>query len=230
MKVLAIIKVTFGLAGAGMLAGAIALGASTRHFLAAAERAEGTVIDLLPSRSSSSDSVLYSPVVEFKTPDGREYEVRSKVASSPPSYEEGEKVTVLYRPEAPGDAQIDGFFSLWGGTAILGALGTVFFSIGAALWAVPAWSARRARHLAAHGTRVQAEVREIERNTRIEVNGVHPWRIVARWKDPITAEYHEFRSDNLWTDPGELRQHFITVFLDSDNAKRYHMDTSFLAG
>lgn len=231
MRALQIIKVTFGLAGMGMLAGAIALGVSTRHFVASAQHAEGTVIDLLPSRSSSGDSVLYSPVVEFKTPDGREFEVRSSVASDPPSYHEGEKVTVLYRPEAPGNAQISGFFSLWGGTLVLGILGAVFFSIGAALWAVPAWSSRRARRLTAHGTPVQAEVQGVERNTRIKVNGVHPWCIVARWKNPVTAEYHEFRSGNLWTDPGEgFRQQFITVFVDNDNPRRYHMDTSFLAG
>jgi len=228
VKVLAIIKVTFGLAGAGMLAAAIALGTSTRLFIASAQHAEGTVIDILPSRSSSGDSVLYSPVVAFTTADGREFEVRSSVASDPPGYQEGDKVTVLYTPDAPDHAQISGFFSLWGATMVMGILGTVFFCIGAVLWAVPAWSARRARHLTAHGTPVQAEVQEVERNTRIEVNGVHPWRIVARWKNPVTAEYHEFRSQNLWTDPGEHQ--FITVFVDNENPKRYHVDTSFMAG
>ena len=230
MKVLGVIKVTFGLVGVGLLAAAIALGLSTRHFLASAQRAEGTVIDVLPSRSSSGDTVLYSPVVEFKTPDGREYEVRSKVASSPPSYKEGERVTVFYKTDAPGEAEISGFFSLWGAPLILGLLGGVFFSIGAVLWAVPVWRTRRARQLIATGTPVQAEVQEVERNTGLMVNGVHPWRIVARWKNPITAEYHEFRSTNLWTDPGEdVRHQFITVFVDNHDPRRYHMDTSFLA-
>ena len=74
VKVLSVIKVTFGLVGAGLLAGAIAVGVSTRQFLAAAQRAEGTVVDVLPYRSGSSDgSVLYTPVVEFKTPDGQQH-------------------------------------------------------------------------------------------------------------------------------------------------------------
>ena len=227
MQAIAVIKYSFFLIGAAMLIGAGALVHTTRTFLASAERTEGTVIALVATRGSGG-STLYSPVVAFRAIDGRAIEWTSSVASSPPAHDEGETVTVLYRADAPDDARLDGFFPLWGGAAIVGGLGSAFFLTGLAMIAVPAWSNRRARHLAATGIPVQAKVQDIERNVMVEVNGRHPWRIVARWKDPVTAEYRVFRSQNLWQDPGEhLQSDYVTVFLDGSNPGRYHMETRF---
>jgi hypothetical protein len=230
MKVISVIKYAFFLVGAAMLIGAAWMVHSTREFLAGAQRTEGTVVALVPSRGSSG-STLYSPVVTFRSADGRDIEVRSRVASNPPAHDEGETVSVLYRPAAPGDAQVESFFSLWGGASIVGGIGSAFFLVGLSMILVPVWSDRRARHLAATGLPVQARVQDIERNVMVEVNGRHPWRIVARWKDPVTAEYRVFRSRNLWQDPGEhLQSDYITVYLDENNPRRYHMDTGFLTG
>ncbi len=87
-------------------------------------QAEGTVIDLAESRDE--DGTSYAPVIRFQTQGGREFEFKSNYYSSPPQYKVGQKVTVIYPPERPGEAQVKGagnllvlIFGLVGGFEIL---------------------------------------------------------------------------------------------------------------
>lgn len=229
MNAAAIAKYTFLAIGAAMLIGSAALVAHTRGFVASALRAEGTVIDILPNRSGNSASVTYSPVIEFRTAAGKLVEVRSSTSSNPPAYTEGDKVQMLYLADTPEDARLAGYLSLWGAPTVAASLGAVFLLIGGALIVWPIRAEKRARYLTEHGTPLQAEVREIALNRSYQVNGRHPWRIVAQWKDPVTADFHIFRSANLWGDPSEhLPGAFVTVFIDGQNPRKYHMDTSFI--
>lgn len=58
-----VIKYVFSLVGAALLAGAIILYNNTTSFLERSETAQGTVVELI--RSRSSDSTSYYPVVQF---------------------------------------------------------------------------------------------------------------------------------------------------------------------
>ncbi len=66
----------------------------------------GTVTRLVAS--TDSDGTTYAPVFEFKTQGGRTFEIQSDSYSSPPAYEVGQRVTIIYDPEKPSNAQIDG--------------------------------------------------------------------------------------------------------------------------
>ena len=128
MKAVTIFKYVFAVIGLGMLVGAFYLFNDTRDFLKDALVTEGTVVELV--RSRSSDSTTYRPVVEFKTEDGSLVEFTSGAGSNPPSYSKGETVEVLYQQDSPEQAKINGFFSLWGLTLIVGVMGLIFFSCG----------------------------------------------------------------------------------------------------
>jgi len=68
-----------------------------------------------------------------------------------------------------------------------------------------------------------------DRNTGVEINGQNPWRISSQWLDPKTNMVRIFHSENLWFDPsGFMKRKKVTVLLDPNNPKRYHMDISFL--
>lgn len=71
---------------------------------------EGTVIAL--DESYSDGSVAYDPVVEF-TVDGQTYTFESGNASSPPAYQVGERVSVIYDPNNPSVAQINKYSERW---------------------------------------------------------------------------------------------------------------------
>jgi hypothetical protein len=119
----------FLLIGLGLLGGAAYLALDTRADIARAETAAGTVIDLIGRRDSDGDTIYY-PHVQYLTRSGETVEFSGAVGSSPPAFEIGEAVSVLYDPVAPQEARIDTFFQLWFGALILGGIGLVFTLIG----------------------------------------------------------------------------------------------------
>src|SRR5688500_14089939 len=92
MKVLKILGAVFCAIGAAMLVAAIVLYINSKSFADSAARADGVVVDLAWHGES------YHPVVEYATRDGEAVAFHSSVGSSPPAYDVGERVTVLYDP------------------------------------------------------------------------------------------------------------------------------------
>jgi hypothetical protein len=170
----------------------------------------------------------YKPVVQFTTAAGRETTFTGN-GSHPAAYDPGEAVTVLYDPGDPDDARIKGFWSLWGGPAFMSLLGVIFTVIATGLRGASRSGTQHKEYLRVNGTPIKTEVTGVERNERLEVNGVNPWRITSRGVDPATGEQRDFHSENLWFDPtGQLKVKQVTVLLDPRKPKRYYMDISFL--
>lgn len=227
LKTLNVIKYVFAFIGASMLAGAFASYSSTTSFLERSETAQGTVVELIRSRSSDSNS--YYPVIEFTAASGRRVEFQSNSGSNPPSYNRGEQVSVFYEPSNPEAAKIDGFFSLWGAALIVGGIGSVFGVIGVGMLAYGAMRNRSNARLQKKGVEIHASFQGVEQNTGLTVNGRSPFRLVCQWQHPQTRELHIFRSENLWFDPTDLvTQERIPVRVDESNLKKYWVDTSFL--
>jgi hypothetical protein len=214
--------------GSLMLLGSIAFWNKTRHFLARAQQASGTVVELLEVRDNEGSS-SWKPVVSFKAGNGREVRFADSVSSRPAGYDVGEGVLVLYLPDRPEEAHIKGFSSLWLGTAVLGGLGLAFTGIGGGILFGTRASEKRQHYLMAYGNAVETEVQGVDRNTSVEINGQNPWRISSQWLDPKNNTVRVFHSENLWFDPTSfMKRKKVTVLLDPNNPKRYHMDTSFL--
>ena len=227
MRTYNLLKIIFSLLGAAVLVGAFFSYQNTTTFLDEALEVPGTVTDLIYSRSSDSSS--YYPVVEFQDVSGQLIEFQSSSGSNPASYSVGESVSVLYRAGEPQSARINGFFSLWGLSLILGILGGVFFLVGALMILVPLLRQGRGAKLRESGQLVVARVQGVEQNTGLVMNGQSPFRIVTQWQNPITASVHVFRSDNIWFDPTDhIPGEAINVYIRPDNPKRYWVDTSFL--
>jgi hypothetical protein len=226
MKRVTVISYLVALIGAAMLTGACFYYAQVRAFVGAASRTQGTVIALRPQQSS--DSTTYVPVVRFQL-GPRSIEFDSRASSNPPSYQVGETVPVLYLPSNPYRAKIDSFFFLWGGPVILASLGSFFFLIGGGFIATARLQKRTDNRLMQEGVPVQAEVQQIDLDKDISVNGRHPFRVVAQWQDPTTAQIHVFESHNVWFNPSKFIKHNqVRVFMDRSNPKRYYVDLSFL--
>jgi len=121
----------FAVVGLALLGGGIYNGLETRHDIAVGVTAGGTVTDLVAGSDSDGDTVYY-PHVRFVTESGDAIEFTSSIGASPPDFDVGETVSVLYDPALPGKARIDSFFQLWFSTLILGGMGAVFAAIGGA--------------------------------------------------------------------------------------------------
>lgn len=98
------------------------------------EVTNGTVVELEESSSSDGGCCVYSPVVEFQV-NGQTYSFDGGNASSPPAYEVGETVPVIYNPANPNSAQINKWGERWLFPIIIipamlfGALITTFFLV-----------------------------------------------------------------------------------------------------
>jgi hypothetical protein len=232
VKWLGILRRVFLALGVLMLLGAGWSWQHTTAFMAVASRAEGRVIALDESRGSSTGSggrsSSYAPVVSYRTAAGVDVVYTEKTHTNPPTHAVGETVQVLYRAEDPESARLDTWASLWFMTFIFGLLGAIFVLIGAGLFVVPAWLARRDAEIIASGVRVIAKFERVELNTSVRINNASPWRIVASWQDPGGTR-HELRSKNLWDDPTELiKSDQIGAWVDPKDPKRHVLDVAFL--
>ena len=210
----------------------------TVEFKSKAESAEGTVIEMQPRHSDGSTT--YAPVVEFETAGGELVTYHSSSSSSPPAYDVGESVEVLYDPNDPSEAKINSFFNLWFLPLLLAGMGIVFGGIGGLVVVVMIRGTRRqeeeqakqreaAAHLVSHGRRVETSLQQVARNTSYSRNGRNPYRIITEWHNPATSKMHIFESEDIWFDPEpHMQDGPVMVLVDRDDPTNYELDLSFL--
>jgi hypothetical protein len=233
--------------GFGLLFGGIglAMAVAQSRFEAHALRAEGEVVELLKEQSSSDAGAqgsgvqvdvtgddanwVFRPVVRFAAAGGQTITFRSATASRPPAYDVGDRVPVLYDANDPHKAQIDSLWQRSGVLIIFLGFGVLFFLIGVTPLGVRAVRRWQLRGLLRDGRPVIAAFHSVEENTRLTVQGRHPYVVVAEWRNPVSKELVRFRSRQVWDDPAErARNRMITVVVDPNNFRRYIMDLSFL--
>jgi hypothetical protein len=230
MRIISIIKYLFTVIGVCALLGALLLYINTHNFISDALTVNGTVIDLI--RSRSSESITYRPVIEFETRSGKRVEFISSSGSNPPSYSQGESVEVLYQASSPEEAKVKAFFSLWGGSVVLSILGSVFFIFGFSMILFGFLKTKNIEYLKKYGVPIMAEFNGIKVIRILEVNSKNPYQICAKWKDPATSKVHIFKSYYIWFNPtGYINNgEEITVLIEEGNPKKYYVDISFLPG
>ena len=227
MKVLSIFKYVFSAVGIALLVGAFMSYKSSSEFLEEAVSTHGMVVEMTKSRSS--DSISFYPVVEFAANDGQKFEFTSNVGSNPPSYSLGETVEVLYLPTNPQEAKLNYFSDLWAATVVMLVMGVPFLSVGIIIFLIGRLKNRKKDYLTRSGVVVDAQVQSVEPNHRLSINGRNPFVIVCHWLNPATSEVHVFESENIWFDPSNYMQdEKIKVFIKQGNPKKYYVDVSFL--
>ena len=224
----------FGLVGIGMGVGEIFILKNLHDFRSQALVTEGEVVDFVTSRGRKGGT-MYAPRVRYAIPApeggvGAEYEIVGRVSSSGRSFDIGERVGVLYRPDKPADGRVDSFAETWLLPLIFGIFSTVFGGIALAFLAAEVRKRRLHAWLQHSGMTVQARISEVARNTSLKVNGRSPWVIRAQWQHPVTQKIHVFQSENLWYDPSEYvdGRDQCPVRVDADDPSRYRVDIEWL--
>jgi hypothetical protein len=91
---------------------------------------QGEVISLSPN--CDSDGCSYTPIVHFKTRNGKAITFASAFSSSPPAYDEGETVTVIYSLDDPKEAIIKGEGQVF--RLVFMSVGGIIIAIGVYIW------------------------------------------------------------------------------------------------
>lgn len=222
------IRNLFAAVGVLLLLGSGSWALEKFRFIETATHAEGEVIDLERIRSSDN-SVTWAPVVQFTTLQGETFQIQSSSSSNPPLYAVGEKIEVLYSPDSPHDAEMDGFFSLWGGILIMVIIGAGFTGMGGGMILYASRRASKKKSLLETGVPVEVPVKAVHRNENITVNGRNPFVLMAEWFEPVSNRMYIFESDHIWFDPtAYLGEGKLRVYVDQHDPANYWVDTSFL--
>lgn len=189
-------------------------------------RAPGEVIDLIRKQDSDGD-ITWAPLFRFTTASGREIDIVSSISSSPAAYDIGDTVTMLYDPDKPSRARVDGVLSLWGTAIIVGGLGLLFGGIGTGLLVTRVRAWRRARQLDRSAQVVQASLTTID---RIRDDDGSSFRIRAQWLSPHDNTMHVFESPDLPYNPERFLSpdQPIAVRIDPADPANHAMDLGFL--
>jgi hypothetical protein len=122
-----------------------------------------------------------------------------------------------------------GVFSLTDGQLIISVALSIFFLIGCGTIYYFLWKKRKDKYLKKYGIPTETDFLRVELNTSLEVNGQHPFRVLTRWKNPVTNDVHIFHSDNIWFDPSKyLEGTKIVVYMERNNPRKYYLDLAFL--
>ena len=222
------IKYLFTIIGIGLLIGTFFTYINTSNFVEIAITSQGTVVDLV-ELENSSNSISYKPLVQFIDKTGKRIEFLSPSSSNPPSYQNEEKVEVLYNPDSPNDAKLKGLFSIWGGTIIMGILGVTLTIIGVSIFIFDKKKNDTLKYLQQNGTTIETDFQIVDINLNYTVNGQNPYQIVSEWINPSTSKLHVFTSDNIWFDPTKyIKTEKIKVLIDINNPEKYWVDLAFL--
>ena len=201
---------------------------SSMQFQKTALRAEGVVTEVRYERSSDSKG-SYHPVIAFNTNQNKRIVFESSTGSSSYRGTEGNSIEVLYAADAPENAEINDSLSQWGAPVILGGMGIVFASIGCIPFLIMRVRSRRSARLLQEGVPIEAQIIGVELNQAIQFNGRSPYRIKSQWLDKNSNQVFVFYSDNINFDPSSYMQgETITVYLDKNDPKKYHVDISLL--
>ncbi len=120
------------LTGVGLGVGGLISRSRTQRFVETAVRSHALVTGL-EQRRGSKHTVMYHPVLRFKTEAGAQHEVVSPVGSKPSPYKPGHTVPILYNPARPEEVRIHSFLHVWLFPLVLGGMGALFFILGGVL-------------------------------------------------------------------------------------------------
>lgn len=125
-----VVAITFALIGSMFLVIGVGFSWSSYSLLTVAKRSEGTVIKLVQNgqQARHGNRAGVAPVVEFFL-EGNRHEFQSWLSTSPPQFDVGDKVTVLYDPNDPRRAGIESFVTLWLFPTIFGGIGVVMLVV-----------------------------------------------------------------------------------------------------
>jgi hypothetical protein len=127
----------------------IAAGSSLHswRFVSTAARTTGTVTELRDYTDRENGGTSYAPTFSFRDSGGVEHSVASSLYSSPPQHRVGDTLPVLYRPNEPTSARVDGYWYLWGMPTVTGILGGLYLPVGIVILFWPRIAARIGRIL-----------------------------------------------------------------------------------
>ena len=213
-----ILYLVFALVGVLMLIGGILLCGKWANDSKRMEHVTGRIDEIRRAGDEHNVYVVYKY-------DGERYGP-SLINFYSSTMHEGDEIKLIVDPENPQRVSYANGNMI--AALVLLPMSIIFIAVGTIPLICKAIRKGRADKLLTAGMGVWAKVDHVEVVTRYSVNGMHPRKIVASYRDDYTGEEHFCKSDNIWDnryynlDQGTD----IKVYLDRDDKRRYYVDVS----
>ena len=198
------------------------------EFYANAKSVDATIDDVVSRRVRKGTGKKKRYKTEYDvyvtyTIDDTTYE-HVEISTSGSSAVEGSKITLYYLPENPRDVRDKEYQE--GQLPTLIVIGSVIIAIGGGILLVNLLKANSQRKLMQSGIRISAEEICVEENTKVKVNGRHPYIVYCRAYDPRTGEMREFASKNCYEKLEKYDIRELDIYLDPNNPKKHFVDVA----
>lgn len=208
--------------GAALIVAGIYLWRENDKFMQTARPANATITNIT-TRTDSDGDTIHDVFVSF-TVNGKRY--NGKLNYYVTGMRSGQTVQIYYNPSNP--ANFRSHNSHFSGIIVIG-MGVIFACAGIMPLSLRRRRNNRNRYLLDNGHRIEAKITDVYLNTRLSVNGRHPYRIVCQGRDR-RGEMREFESQNFWYNPEHILQirkiDALPVYLDEKKPRKYYVDTA----
>lgn len=219
-----ILGIAFFIAGMIFVSVGVAVHISDANFKESALTTTGTIIDIRSSTDSDGDTD-YDVVVEFIV-KGQRYSGKLNYYFS--SMDEGDTLTIYYNPDNPNDFMGENSVT---GLIILIIFGGVFALIGLGFVISGFMSKAKRKRVLGYNFIIKANISSFDLNTRLTVNGKHPYILTATIMSPYDGLMYTFKSDSIWTDLTLIIENYniktVPVYVNPQNYKEYYVDLDY---
>lgn len=216
-----IIGIIFAFIGVTFIIAGFIVSAQTKSFLNNSEQTDAVIsqIEADHYKMNGKRRINYDVWVKY-TVDGIQYEEFLNYYSS--SMHEGDIITINYDPNDPSK-----IISSSGSIVIVLVfipIGGVFALLGFILIIQKIISDSSRDKLIQNGERYIGVITNIALNNYVKINGRHPFKAECEVIDPYSGEKSLYSSDSVMNDISYLIGREVTVYVDSNNKKKYYVD------
>lgn len=216
-----IIGIIFAFLGVTFIIAGIIVSAQTKSFLNKSEQTEAVIsqIEADHYKMNGKRRINYDVWVKY-TVEGIQYEELLNYYSS--SMCAGDIITINYDPNDPSR-----ILSSLGSTVIVLVfipIGAVFSILGSIFIIQKIISDSHRDKLIQNGERYTGVITNVVLNNYVRINGRHPFKAECEVIDPYSGEKSLYCSDSIMNDISYLVGRAVTVYVDSNNKKKYYVD------
>lgn len=216
----ALIGILFFIIGAVLFTAGCYWIASDMNFKSNAETTEAVITDIDVHRRTGG-KIERRAIVEY-TVDGTLYETMLSEYKS--GMYVGQKITVYYDPEHPGNVKTGSLFIPIMVTSMAG----VFIIVGGVFIMININSSRRRKNLMENGDVFTGIITDVKMNLSVRINNRHPYKAECEVTDPYTNERYLYSSENIMNDISGFVGSEVTVYVDKNNKGKYYVDINEL--
>lgn len=137
----------------------------------------------------------------------------------------GDEIEIYYNKEDPNQILLEDYSK---GAGIYFFISIILLAVGLSIIIYKLNNSINKDTIIKTGKLIEAQLDDIVYNTKVTINGKHPYYVICYWKNKINGKTYKFKSENLWYNPNEQFKKSgidkIPVYIIPSNPNQYYVD------